>query len=155
MRDGASRSWRPVAAGAVLALLAGLSGCGQDPIDAYCSDLSAHQKQLSTMLDSTSPDALFSHLALLKQLAQKSPSDLQDEWQTFLDAVDDLQAALKHAGVKPSQFTAGKPPAGLSAADEKAIVEAADELSSDDAVNAAAGIQQEATDVCKINLGLY
>jgi hypothetical protein len=155
VRVGAARSWRPLVAAAVLALVATLSGCGQDPIDAYCSDLSAHQKQLSTMLDSTSPNSLFSHLALLKELAKKSPSDLQDEWQTFLNAVDDLNAALEHAGVKPSQFTDGKPPSGLSAADQKAIVDAADELSSDDAVNAAAGIQQEATDVCKINLGLY
>jgi hypothetical protein len=148
------RAWRPLAAGAALALLACLTGCGQDPIDAYCSDLSAHRKQIADMLDSSSPDALFAHVSVLKELAKKSPSDLQDEWQTFLDAVDDLDAALKHAGVKPAQFQDGKPPAGLSAADRASIVDAADQLSSDDVVAAATGISQEATDVCKINLGL-
>jgi hypothetical protein len=146
--------WRHLAAAAALALLASLSGCGQDPIDAYCSDLGSHRKQLSDMLDSTSPDALLARRDVLNGLAEKSPPDLQDEWQTFLNAVNDLQSALKHAGVKASQFTAGKPPAGLSAADQKAIVDAADELSSDDVVAAATGISQEATDVCKINLGL-
>lgn len=148
------RSWRSLVAGVALVLLACLSGCGQDRIDAYCSDLSSHRKQIASMLDSTSPDALLARRDVLKDLAEKSPSDLQDEWQTFLDAVDDLRAALRHAGVKASQFTAGKPPAGLSAADEKAIVEAANQLSSDDVVAAATGISQEATDVCKINLGL-
>jgi hypothetical protein len=151
---GLRRSWRHLAAAAALALLASLSGCGQDPIDAYCSDLSSHRKQIAGMLDSDSQDSLFTHVDVLKDLAKKSPSDLQDEWQTFLDAVDDLQAALEHAGVKASQFTAGKPPADLSAADRKAIVEAATQLSSDDVVAAANGISQEATDVCKINLGL-
>jgi hypothetical protein len=148
------RSWRSLVAGVALGLLASVSGCGQDPIDAYCSDLSSHRKQIATMLDSTSPDALLARRDVLEGLAEKSPSDLQDEWQTFLAAVDDLRAALRHAGVKASEFTAGKPPAGVSATDEKTIVEAADQLSSDDVVAAATGISQEATDVCKINLGL-
>ena len=41
-----------------------------------------------------------------------------------------------------------------SPADQRAIIAAADQLSSDDVVAAAAGIEQEARDVCKINLGL-
>lgn len=148
------RSWRPLVAGVALALLASVGGCGQDPIDAYCSDLSSHRKQIADMLDSTSTDALFAHVDVLEDLAKKSPEDLQDEWQTFLDAVDDLDAALTHAKVKPSQFSDGKPPAGLSAADRTSIVDAANQLSSDDVVAAADSISQEATDVCKINLGL-
>ncbi len=142
--------------GAVLALsvVVPAAGCGQDPIESYCEDLSAHRKQIAEMLDSSSPGALFSRLDLLHDLAEKSPSDLQDEWQVFLDAVEGLQEALKDAGVKASDFDAGKPPAGLAAADRKAITEAADQLASDDVVAAASGIEQQARDVCKINLGL-
>ena len=138
----------------LLVVLASVSGCGQDPIDAYCSDLGAHRKQIADMLDSTSPDALFARLGLMKGLAEKAPSDLQDEWQTFLDAVEGLHDALRHAGVEPSDFVDGKPPEGLAPADQKAIIDAADQLSSDDVVQAASGIEQEARDVCKINLGL-
>ena len=138
----------------VVALLMPLAGCGQDPIDSYCSDLSAQRQQIADMLSSTSPDALFEHLPLMKQLADESPPDLQNQWQTFLGAIEDLQKALHDAGVKPDQFVGGKPPEGLSASDRAAIVDAADELSSDDVQAAASGIEQEARDVCKINLGL-
>ncbi len=138
----------------VVALLLPVAGCGESRIQSYCDDLGAHRKQIADMLDSTSPDALFSHLPLMKQLAQESPTDLQNQWQTFLDAVEGLQKALSHAHVKPDQFVGGKPPVGLSAADRSAITDAADQLSSDDVVTAASGIEQEARDVCKINLGL-
>jgi hypothetical protein len=154
---GAGARFVPRVARTLVVLLVGLgavSGCGEDPIDSYCSDLGAHRKQIADMLDSTSPDALFARLDVMKDLAHKAPPDLQDEWQTFLDAVQGLDRALKDAGVKPSDFVGGRPPAGLSAADRTAIIEAADQLSSDDVVQAASGIEQEARDVCKINLGL-
>jgi hypothetical protein len=137
-----------------LVLALPVAGCGQDPIDAYCADLSAHRKQMADMLDASTSTALLGNRAMLSDLAKKTPPDLQDEWQTFLGAVDGLHQALDHAGVKPSQFVAGKPPAGLAPADQRAIIAAADQLSSDDVVAAAAGIEQEARDVCKINLGL-
>jgi hypothetical protein len=146
--------WRGWAVGLAVAVLLPVAGCGKDRIQTYCDDLGAHQKQIADMLDSGSPDALLGRLDLLKQLAAKSPSDLEDEWARFVHAVEGLDAALRHAHVKPSQFVGGKPPAGVSAADEKSIVDAADELSSDDTVSAASGIEQEARDVCKINLGL-
>ena len=146
---------RGAVVGAVaLALLFPLAGCGKDPIDAYCADLSTHRKEMAAMLDSTTADSLLGHRAMLKALAKKTPPDLQDEWQIFLGAVDGLQRALDDAGVKPSEFVGGKPPAGLAPADQRAIIDAADQLSSDDVVAAATGIEQQARDVCKINLGL-
>jgi hypothetical protein len=56
--------------------------------------------------------------------------------------------------VRASDFKGGKPPAGLSPADQKAIAEAAGQVATDDVVAAATGIEQEARDVCKINMGL-
>jgi hypothetical protein len=137
-----------------LVLLFPVAGCGQDPIDAYCSDLSAHRKEMASMLDANTATALLGHRAMLGDLAKKTPPDLQDSWQTFLGALDGLHQALDHAHVKPSQFVAGKPPPGLAPADERAIIDAADQLSSDEVVAAATGIEQQARDVCKINLGL-
>jgi hypothetical protein len=138
----------------VLALVLPLAGCGDDPIDAYCADLSAHSKEMAAMLDSSTATSLLGHRAMLRGLAEKTPPDLQDEWQTFLGAVEGLQRALDAAGVKASQFVDGKPPTGIAPADQRAIIDAADQLSSDDVVTAATGIDQQARDVCKINLGL-
>lgn len=145
---------RPALAALVLALLLPLVGCGESRIDAYCGDLDENRKQLAEMLDSSSPDALFSQIAVLRELAKKSPSDLDDEWRTFLGAVEGLRSALTSAGVTAQEFGAGSTPAGLSAAEKDAIVSAADQLSSDDVVAAASGIEQQARDVCKVNLGL-
>jgi hypothetical protein len=145
---------RRTAGTVAVALLLTVSGCGESRIESYCHDLGEHRKQIAAMLDSSSPGALFQRLDLMRDLAGKAPSDLQDEWQTFLQAVEDLDKALRDAGVKPSDFRGGKPPSGLTPSDQKAIVDAADQLSSDDVVSAASGIEQQARDVCKINLGL-
>lgn len=145
---------RRLTAIAVSLVLAGaLAGCG-DPIKGYCSALTKDQPQIADMISDTSSDALVTHLPLLKSLGAKAPDDLSDEWQTFLGAVEGLSDALKSAGIKPSAFANGDKPTGLSAAKLKAIIGAADQLSSDDVVNAANGIDQEAKDVCQIDLGV-
>jgi hypothetical protein len=138
----------------VAALLLPLAGCGGNSIDDYCADLKAHQKEMAAMIDSTSASALLSHRPMLHDLADKAPDDLVDEWQVFVGALDDLEKALKDAGVKPSDYQDGKPPAGLSSSDQEAIKGAADQLASDDVAQAASGIEQEGRDVCKVNLGV-
>ena len=143
---------------AVVALVMGLvlAGCGGDErtIDDYCAALKAGQKQIAEMIESPSPTALLSNLSMLQGLAKEAPDDLTDEWQTFLGAVEGLEDALDDAGVKPSDFEDGRPPAGLSAADRKAIAAAATQITTDEVSAAASGIDQQARDVCKLNLGL-
>jgi hypothetical protein len=137
-----------------VALLAPLAGCGGNSIDDYCNDLSAHRKQFAEMVESTSPTALLSHLSMLHDLADKAPEDLADEWQTFIGALEGLDRALDRAGVKPSAFVGGKPPAGLSASDRQQVADAAAQIETDDVVAAVSGIEQQGRDVCKVNLGL-
>lgn len=138
---------------AVATLLGSLTACG-DPAEAYCSALQSDQKLFAEMQDDTTGLALLRHRAALHDLADKAPDDLTDEWQTFLGAVDAFAATLSEVGVKPDDFVDGKAPAGLSEADHTRIVNAANELSSDDVVEAANGIEQQAKDVCKVQLGL-
>jgi hypothetical protein len=137
-----------------LALLAALTGCGENSIESYCSDLREHREEMAEMIESSSPSALLSHLPMLHDLADEAPQDLADEWQVFVGALDDLDQAIEDAGVQPSDFEDGKPPAGLSAAERKAIEDAATQIQSEDVVQAASGIEQQGRDVCKVNLGL-
>ncbi len=145
---------RALGAALALALLVPVAGCGGNSFDDYCNDLKTHRKEMSEMLNSTSPSALLSHLPMLHDLAEKSPKDLADEWQVFLGALDGLDRAIKDAGVKPSDFKGGKPPAGLSAADRKAVADAASQIATEEVSRAASGIEQEGRDVCKVNVGL-
>jgi len=135
----------------VLAL--GVTSCG-DQEKSYCAALSSDQELFAAMADDTSGLALLKHRSALHDLADKAPSDLSDEWQTFLGAVDAFAKTLDDVGVKPGDFVDGQAPAGLSPAAHTRIVDAANELSSDDVVQAADGIEQQAKDVCKLQLGL-
>jgi hypothetical protein len=137
-----------------LSLLLPLAGCGGDDIDSYCSDLKQHDKQIADMIEAGGPLGLLDNLPMLHDLAENAPDDLTDEWQVFNDALDGLAKALQDAGVKASDFHDGKPPTGLDAADQKSIADAATQLATDDVVQASAGIEQQARDVCKVNLGL-
>jgi len=139
---------------AVLAvLLLGLVGCG-DPIEDYCSQLREDRKEFAEMLESESSSALLGNLPMLRDLAEKSPDDLSDDWQTYLRAIEGLDKAIKDAGVKPSDFNGGKAPAGLSKSEQQDIAEAAGQITTEEVITAATNIEQQARDVCKVNLGL-
>jgi hypothetical protein len=142
-----------LASGVTAVLLLGTAGCG-DPEKKYCAALKADQETFSEMQDDTSGVALLGHLPLLHRLADKAPDDLSDEWQVLLGALDSFSHTLDEVGVSPDDFVAGKPPAGLSVADQARVAHAADVLSSPDVVDAANGIEQQAKDVCKLQLGL-
>jgi hypothetical protein len=142
------------AVGVTAALLLGSAGCGADSEKEYCNALKADQETFSVMQEDASGLALLRHVTLLHRLAAKAPDDLSDEWQVLLGALDSFSRTLDEVGVSPDDFVGGKPPAGLSAADQTRIADAADVLSSTDVVDAANGIEQHAKDVCKLQLGL-
>jgi hypothetical protein len=144
---------RRTATALAAALLLSVTGCG-DPIEDYCSELREDRKEFAEMLESESSSALLGNLPMLRDLAEKAPEDLADEWQTYLRAVEGLDRAIEDAGVEPSDFDDGKPPPGLSEAEKNAIAEAAGQITTDEVIAASSGIEQQARDVCKVNLGL-
>jgi hypothetical protein len=147
------RPGRLGAAFSVAVLLLAPTACG-DKEAGYCKALKSDQKLFAEMEDDPSGLGLLKHRTTMHALADKAPDDLDDEWQTFLGALDAFSSTLADAGVKPGDFVDGKPPAGLSASDRTRIANAASELSSEDVVEAANGIEQQAKDVCKLQLGL-
>ena len=155
MRPGPARSSRArlLAGAAALAVLVPVGGCG-DPVQAYCGSLRDNRVTLSRMINSGSPTALIDNLTLLKDIAGRAPSDLTDEWQAFISAIENLDQALHDADVAPSAYHDGKAPAGISRAARKEIADAASQLASPQVVSAADGIVQEARDVCHLDLEL-
>ena len=137
--------------GALLMLLP--QACG-DEESGYCSAMSADQKVFAEMQDDPGGIGLLAHRSTLHDLGKRAPDDLRDEWQTFLGAIDAFAATLHDAGVEPGDFVDGKPPASLGEAERTRIAHAASELASPDVVEAADGIEQQAKDVCKLQLGL-
>lgn len=145
------RGTASVLAGLVLLL----SACGGDPVQSYCSAVEGHRKELADMVSSDAGSvALLEHLPMLRDLAEQSPPDLKDEWQVFVNAVENLDRALDRAKVDRSKFTDGKAPEGTSPADVKAIQDAASELGTPEVADAAGQIEGQARDVCKVNFGL-
>lgn len=134
--------------------LSTLSGCGESGVDGYCETLEGHRTSFAEMTAAGAPDdALVKRLPMLEQLGGQAPDDLTDEWRALVEAVHGLKSALDTAGIKPGEYHAGKPPAGLDPAQAEAITEAASQLGSAEVSAAASGITQQARDVCKINLG--
>lgn len=127
--------------------------CRDDETD-YCSAMASDQKLFAEMQDDPGGLGLLKHRATLHDLGDKAPDDLRDEWQTFLGALDALAKTLHDVGVDPGDFVDGRPPATLGATERTRIADAASELSSQDVVQAADGIEQQAKDVCKLQLGL-
>lgn len=154
LRAGLRARLRPgLGAVVAVALLVPVAGCG-DPIQAYCGSLRDNRAKLSQMINSGSPTALIDNLTLLKKIAGRAPSDLTDEWQAFLNAIENLDQALHDADVDPADYHDGTPPPGLSSRQRKEIADAASQLASPQVVSAADGIVQEARDVCHLDLEL-
>lgn len=152
---------RLVAAGLAVASVLALSGCSDptglfgsgDSTAGYCGALTADRARFADLLNG-GPDGLINGLPMLRSLADQAPPDINPKWHTFVGAVDGLKKALDAAGVKASDFKDGKPPVGLEAGKSAAIVAAANTLSSADTSAAATSIEQQARDVCHVNLGM-
>ena len=142
------------------ALLAGavvlaLSGCSSDPQQEYCSTLADQQQtlqQLSAGADDPGRGDLARFIDVFETLRDAAPDDMVDEWDTYVTAWQALESALKRAGADESMFTDGKRPDGMSRHDYRRISAAAADLRSTRVVAAGAGIEQQALDVCKIDL---
>lgn len=117
----------------------------------YCSELASAQ---DVFADDGTGRQLVADLPTYRRLSSASPDDLSDEWQILVGAISSLRDAIADAGITPGDYVNGEPPAGLPKEDLAGIRAAATALASPDVVAAAAGIDQQARDVCKIQLGL-
>lgn len=146
---------RPLALLLTLVLGVALTGCSpskEDVREDYCEAVTDRQRTLTDVLAEDSPDALLKALPTFHELADQAPSDIQDEWKTFLDALDGLEEALDEAGVDAATYDAKKPPADVTPEQQDAIAAAADQLVDPEVATAYEGVKQHAKDVCQTPL---
>lgn len=137
-----------------LAVLPVVSGCGGNPVEDYCDAVQEHQKELTEQVANGGPGALIATLDTFRDLEEKAPDDIKDEWQLVIRRIEVLKQALDAADVDPNEYDRDNPPPGLSAQDRAGIDAAAQELGSKATLDAFAGLQQQALDVCQTALSL-
>lgn len=133
-----------------------LAGCASDT-ETYCAELEKQQPTLADLAgrsDSPDGDVLDGTLEVWRDLRDKAPGDIADEWSTLVFALEGLVDAFDAAGTTPEEFDPASPPEGVSKADAKRLEDAAGELASERVTAAGESIEQHARDVCKVDLGL-
>ena len=138
----------------VLLLLPVVAGCEQSEEERradYCAAVSDAAEELTRTADEGGAGAFLDALPLLEDLAQQSPSDLKDEWQTYLGALQNLRDVLADVEVAPDELEDGVPER-LSKAERRRVEGAVRLVRSEKTRTAAAGITQQALDVCDTQL---
>lgn len=141
--------------GVALALLVATGGCS-DQQEKYCSALQDEKQTLSSLsarADDPRSGSLAETIDVFERLRDQAPEDVADEWDTYVTAWQALESAMKRAGADESMFRDGRKPPGMSQEKYDAISAAAADLRSTRVVSAASGIQRQALDVCKVDLG--
>ena len=141
-------------AGALLLVLA-LAGCSKGPEDVradYCATVQEQQERLSGILAEEEPDALLRALPVFRELSGRAPRDVADDWTLLIGALEGLDEALVEADVDAADYDAADPPASVTAAQQRSIAEAADELARPEVAAAYNAVKQQAVDVCKTPL---
>lgn len=141
---------RPLLALLVAAVLAGCGG-GDEGGD-YCQEVREHQPELSDIAASTEAGAVFETLVHYRELADRAPRDLRDEWSQVIRRVEALETALDDADVDPATYDPETTLKSLPADQRRVITGAARDLGDETTIQAMAGIEQQALDVCKTPL---
>ncbi len=137
---------------ALLVVTVLLTGCRGG--DDYCRAVEEHQAELTDVTASASPAALLDALPIFRDLEEKAPGDIRDEWQAFLDPLERLDRALRSAGVDPSTYDPERLPGSIAESKRRRIEDAAVALVDPAVVRAFDGVQQQAKDVCHTPLSL-
>lgn len=148
---------RRIVAGVLVVAMVGAAGLGaltfldeeEDPFETYCSEVEEQREPLGEALAAGGDSAgLILALPIFRELMERSPDDLADEWSTVVANVQELADVLEDAGVDPATYDRADLPEGVTTAEREQIDQAAIALGSPAMRDAMAGVQQQARDVC-------
>ena len=146
---------RPAAVVASTLLLAVLSACsgGDGPDSDYCKDLEAAKPSLES-LKSNGAEQLQDVFKVTHKLADEAPGDVKDAWETYDDAISNIEKALKDAGVGPKELVSlqrGEVPDGVDQEKLRGLPATFQKLDSPEVAKASNKIAKHAKDVCKLS----
>jgi hypothetical protein len=145
-----SRVW--IAAALTSALVPLVSGCGGG--QSYCDAVHDHQSDLGSIASGGDRAGLIAALPIFRDLRDKAPDDVADDWDLVVTRTEGLDDALADAHVDPATYDPQHPPADLRDEDRAAIRRAAAQLAASDTRDALVRVQQEVLDVCHTPLEL-
>lgn len=137
----------PLLVAALLGLGGVTTGCSSEQ-EAYCAAVEEHQGELSDVAASDEPGAVLGALDAYRDLRDRAPGDIRDEWTQVVTRLEALQDALDDAGVDPASYDPATTPDDLPDDERRAIEAAARDLGRSETVDAMGGVEQQALDVC-------
>ncbi len=146
---------RPAAVMASTFLIAVLSACGggDGPDSDYCKDLEAAKPALDS-LKTNGAEQLQDVFKVTHKLADEAPSDVKDAWETYDEAISNIEKALEDAGVGPKQLVSlqrGEVPAGVNQEKLRGLPATFQKLDSPEVARASTKIATHAKEVCKLS----
>lgn len=122
---------------------------------AYCQDLKSAEKQFTSL--SQGDIAQFEEaITTLRELGAAAPSEVSADWDSLLVPLNQLESALKRAGLQFDDLeglSRGKIPRGVDPQKLQALATELQGLSSTEVNEAGAAIEQHAAAECDIQLG--
>lgn len=145
---------RPAAVASTL-LIAVLSACGggDGPDSDYCKDLEAAKPSLES-LKSNGAEQLQDVFKVTHKLADEAPGDVKDAWETYDEAISNIEKALKDAGVGPKELASlqrGEVPDGVDQEKLRGLPATFQKLDSPAVAKASNAIATHAKEVCKLS----
>lgn len=122
-----------------------LAGCGSDQDD-YCDAVEEHQQDLTELIGSDEPDALLQALEVFRELEERAPDDIADEWTVLVDAIGGFDDAIQAAGADPATYDPQDPE--ISSAERESIEAASQRLAAPETREALRAVDQQVRDVC-------
>jgi len=135
-----------------IAVLGACSG-GDGPDSDYCKDLEAAKPSLES-LKSNGAEQLQDVFKVTHKLADEAPGDVKDAWETYDDAITNIEKALKDAGVGPEELASlqrGEVPDGVDQEKLRGLPATFQKLDSPQVAKASNKIAKHAKDVCKLS----
>lgn len=124
-----------------------LVACGNDQ-DGYCDAVKDNQKALAEHMGSKDPDALLDALDIFRELQDRAPSDIADEWQAVVGGIGGLRDALEAAGADPDTYEPSNPPPNVTPEEQKRIRAASRRMTAPETLQAMQAVDQQVRDVC-------
>jgi hypothetical protein len=141
---------------AVAALCASiLTACGGDGTKAYCDDLRSANKDFSS-LDNADFSKFDEAISRMHSLADEAPDAVADDWKVLDGALNDLQDALKKAGLTTddlAKMSEGQMPENFDMTKLQQLQEDMSSLGDEKFKNASDAIEKHAKSECNVDLG--